>query len=151
VTRIQIETIYGLRKRITLVGCEDGSLRAFIVSNSTSPSSSVFATLTPGASSPRTSIVPRVKLVSMGGSGDTAEEGPITTDEVFTEVEVESSGSETGDSMVSSMNDDIELDGTCRRYCHQFDGMITSIQFYTDGCSVNAIVSSANSPVYVYT
>ena len=136
VTRLQIECISGLKKRITLVGCEDGTLTAFIVSDS---ESSIF-------SIPSSPVTLEKKEIS---GGDTGVTGKLNTDK---DIPTDNT-SESGDSasLVSSMNEDLDLGQSIQRYTHHFDGMITSIQFYTDGFSVNAIVSSANSPVYVYT
>jgi hypothetical protein len=135
VTRLQMECIDGLKKRITLCGCEDGTLKAFIISDSSEgPADSVFF-------SPSSPISPGLRKKESLGEEEEGKETPPDT------------ASESGDSasLMSSMNEDLDLGISVRRYTHHFDGMITAIEVYTDGFSVNAIVSSAQSPVYVYT
>ncbi|CAG7822731.1 unnamed protein product [Allacma fusca] len=94
VTRVQVESLNETVRRISLCGCEDGTLHVWIVS-----SPQPFKNGTNGA---------QIK----GGDGDT---------EVIEKIE------------------------------HHFDGMITSIQFYTDGFQFNVVVASACSPTYIYT
>ena len=51
----------------------------------------------------------------------------------------------------SGSEGDDKDDDVVEKIEHHFEGMITSIQFFTDGFQFNAVVSSACSPVYIYT
>ena len=85
-----------LCRRISLCGCEDGTLHIWIVS------------------SPVT-YKPSVRKNSLDEDEDSSES------EIIEKIE------------------------------HNFDGMITSIQFFTDGFHFNVIVASACSPTFIYT
>jgi len=136
VTRIRMEILLDLKKRITICGCEDGQLRCFIVSDSESG------------------------LVNITSPSDLSHD---YTDTVFQDGTPSSqpccdspAGDETardscGDSLASSMNEDLEFGHSVQKVTNNFDGMITAIEIYSDGSTVNAVVSSSNSPVYIFT
>lgn len=142
VTRVQVEMLHSLKKRITICGCEDGQLKCFIVSES---DSEIFCG-TP-------SLIFSKDEDGLDSDSVFEEEAKHSEETPLSEASGGggASGESCGDSLISSMNEDIQFGQSVQKFSTNFDGMITSIQIYADGCNVNVVVSSANSPVYLFT
>lgn len=145
-TRIAVEFTTSERKRVTMIGCEDGKLLGYIVPDSGVPKwskqmedstdklySGDSGTTTPDINSTSTSSLNLNEDCSCALNPD---------NEKFLKLLSSSTDSlnkqpQTGDDGITKV-------------VNRFAGMITAIHFYFDNGLINAVVSSSASPVYCY-
>jgi len=133
VTRIQINCVNDILNRVTICGFEDGKLKVWIAKKKVS-----------NASSEQNSPSHRSRSASLSSSdinedkdADGVEDGDPNKDD----------GDSDSDSEVS-----VTFGGeTFEAITHTYDGIINSIQSYSDGFQLNVIVASALSPTFTYT
>jgi len=157
VTRVRIEPVSDLTRRITLCGLQNGKVLFWIVT--CKPQSKMVGSMTESSAStatsksrmspppepePGTSVNPESNL------NEEIEEVDQTKDSV------EGAAGVDGDAVSLADSCDIEAtlsagDENFEKFEHTYEGLITSIQSYLDGFELNIIISSALSPTYVYT